>query len=179
MAQTPSSGSYECSVEVKAWATAEDALWSCVMYLHTHSEVQVPWDWMSWMDTLWLKAQVAPERRSVWKVIFVFCRCRRLRILWNAFLRAESVRGNHFEAFLIWKRGELLVPGVMARSVWRAEYGQITDLPNLGIVRSLIVSLDWSVLDHFMRILAWFFVKNMSALESCSQVRKWGNGGRD
>ena len=45
------------------------------------------------MGTFELKAKVAPERQSEWKVIFEFCRFSFLSKSVNFFLSLESVRG--------------------------------------------------------------------------------------
>ena len=45
-----------------------------LMYLQMHSDVQVPWFWISCNGTFKLNANEAPERRNAWNVRLEFCK---------------------------------------------------------------------------------------------------------
>ena len=70
-----------------------------------HSDVQVPWLWISCNGTLELKVKVAPEHRKAWKVILESCSWREANMRAKFFLNLESVSGSHFVDFLIWNKG--------------------------------------------------------------------------
>ena len=94
------------------------------------------------------------------------------KIMDKLFLSLESVSGYHLPFFLIWKRGELTNPGVIAKMTFKAVTGHNGERPREGIFKIFTVFLDWRVLVHLTRMWAPGGAKKISPLANCSKGLK-------